>query len=322
MKIVVGDIGGTHARFALAQLTPGAPPSLGPMRKYRTGEHAGIASAWATFQGDCGGSLPAAAALGIAAPIEGDVLRFVNSSWEIGRHSLAGELGLDRLLLLNDFGAVAHAVAALPASAFDPLTGPATGLPPEGVTTVIGPGTGLGVSTLIRRDGQVTVVETESAHIAFAPQNEEEAALERAVRARYGRCSVERIVSGPGLLEILDRRDADAGAVWEAALSGGDSQAARALNLLVACFGAAAGDISLAHGSMSVVITGGLAGRMRERLTAPLFHERFVDKGRYRPRMERIPVLLCTEPEPGLFGAAVAFQRAFVSETAAPARAG
>jgi glucokinase len=207
-------------------------------------------------------------------------------------------------------------VSALPPGAFAPLAGPATGLPAEGVTTVIGPGTGLGVSMLIRRGGQVSVVETESAHIAFAPQGDEEAALERAVRARYGRCSVERIVSGPGLLEILDRR-ADAGAVWEAALSGADPQASRALDTLVGCFGAAAGDISLAHGSMSVVITGGLAGRMRERLASPLFHARFVDKGRYRPRMERIPVMLCTDSEPGLFGAAVAF-----SESAARERAG
>jgi glucokinase len=328
MKIVAGDIGGTHARFALAELAPGAPPALGPMHRYRTREHAGIASAWATFQRDSGGSLPAAAALGIAAPIEGEVLRFVNSAWEIGRHSLAGELGLDRLLLLNDFGAVAHAVAALPASAFAPLAGPATGLPADGVTTVIGPGTGLGVSTLIRRGGQVTVVETESAHIAFAPQSPEDAALEKAVRARYGRCSVERIVSGPGLLEILANLRGEQhgvlepGAVWEAALAGHDPQASQALDLLVACFGAAAGDISLAHGSTSVVITGGLAARMRERLASPLFHARFVNKGRYRPRMERIPVMLCTEPEPGLFGAAVAFQRTILSETAAPEQAG
>ncbi len=316
-RIVAGDIGGTHARFALAELHPGGRAVLGPMHKYRTREHQGIASAWAQFARDVGEDLPRAAALGIAAPIEGEVLRFVNSHWEIGRHSLAGELGLDRLLLLNDFGAVAHAVAALPPAALAPLCGPATGLPNEGVTTVIGPGTGLGVSILIRRGGEVTVVETESAHIAFAPQSEEEAALEHAVRARYGRCSVERIVSGPGLLEIVGQlgggaRDASqAGEVWDAALTGSDPIADRALGLLVGCFAAAAGDISLAHGSMSVVITGGLAARMQDRFRAPDFHARFVDKGRYRARMERVPVILCTEPEPGLFGAAIAFQRAF-----------
>jgi glucokinase len=317
VKIVAGDIGGTHARFAIAELRADAPPLLSAMRRYRTREHPGIESAWAQFARDIGGDLPRAAALGIAAPIEGEVLRFVNSSWEIGRHTLADEIGLDRLLLLNDFGAVAHAVSALPPAALAPLCGPATGLPAEGVTTVMGPGTGLGVSILIRRGEAVTVVETESAHLAFAPQNADEAALEQAVRARYGRCSVERIVSGPGLLEIVEQlgggpRDAlQAGALWDAAVNGTNKLGSRALDLLVGCFAAAAGDISLAHGSMSVVITGGLAARMRERLASPAFHARFVGKGRYRARMERIPVMLCTEPEPGLFGAAVAFQRAF-----------
>lgn len=317
MRIVAGDIGGTHARFALADLQPGAPPRLGPMRIYRTREHAGLRSAWGAFERDCGEPLPRQAALGIAAPIEGDVLRFVNSHWEIERQAIGQQLGLDRVLLLNDFGAVANAVAALGRGDFAPLCGPQIAVPPLGVTTVIGPGTGLGVSILVRRAGRTDVIETESAHIAFAPQSPQEEALERTVRTRYGRCSVERIVSGPGLLEIFDHLSGatssalDAGAMWSAAIEGTDALASRALDLLIGCFGAAAGDISLAHGSMSVVVTGGLANRMRNRLREPGFHDRFVDKGRYRVRMERIPVLLSTYPEPGLLGAAVGFQRAF-----------
>lgn len=317
MKIVVGDIGGTHARFALAELDRTQAPRLGPMHKYRTREHDGIASAWAAFERDCGGSLPRQAALGIAAPIEGEALRFVNSAWVIGRHAVQAELGLDRLLLLNDFGAVASAVSVLPPEAFAPLCGPAGALPAEGITTVIGPGTGLGVSILIRRDGGVQILETESAHIAFAPQCPDEAALEAAIRARYGRCSVERIVSGPGLLEIYAHFGGgawdvlDAGSLWAAALDGSDALASQALDLLVGCFGAAAGDFALAHGSMAVVVTGGLANRMQARLASPSFSDPFVGKGRYRARMERIPVRLCTYDEPGLLGAAAAFQRAF-----------
>lgn len=316
MKIVAGDIGGTHARFALADLAPGAPPRLGEMRRYRTREHGGLASAWKAFARDSGGDLPRSAALGIAAPIEGDVLRFVNSGWEIERHALQKELGLDRLLLLNDFGAVAYAVSVLPADALEPVCGPAVGLPAEGITTVIGPGTGLGVSILIRRGGRTEVIETESAHIAFAPQTEAEQALERAVRVRYGRCSVERIVSGPGLVEIHAQLGGvwdvlDAGTLWAAAVDGSDPLTSEALDLLVGAFGAAAGDVSLAHGSISVVITGGLANRMKERLRSPLFRDRFVAKGRYQGRMERVPVMLSTYPEPGLLGAAVAFQLTF-----------
>ena len=314
MRIVVGDIGGTHARFAIAELRSGEAPVLAEMQKYRTNEHDGLASAWEAFARDSGGALPPAASLGIAAPIEGEVLRFVNSGWEIRPQTLDRELGLERLHLLNDFGAVANAVSVLPPDALEHLCGPDTGLPTQGVTTVIGPGTGLGVSILIRRGGHMDVIETESAHIAFAPQGAEEAVLEAAVRARYGRCSVERIVSGPGLVEIyahLGGGTLDAGTLWAAAVEGSDPIASRALGILIGCLGAAAGDVALAHGSMSVVITGGLANRMKDYLRGPLFQHRFTDKGRYRPRMERIPVLLSTYDEPGLLGAAVAFQRRF-----------
>ncbi len=315
MRIVAGDIGGTHARFAIAELMPGAPPLLGPMHKYRTREHADFGSAWAAFQRDNGGELPDAAALAVAIAIEGEVLRFPNNDWALDRRTLAAELGLNRLVLLNDFGAVAHAVSALGTDSFEALGGPEAQPEAEGVTTVIGPGTGLGVAAFLRRGGRVEVVETEAAHMAFAPQTLEEEAVERVVRARYGRCSVERVVSGPGLVEIYAMLGGgewdvlDAGTLWGAAIDGSDPLAARALDLLVASFGAAAGDICLAHGSMRVVVTGGLANRMKARLATPLFHEPFCAKGRYRPRMERVPVQLCTYAEPGLLGAAVAFQR-------------
>lgn len=319
MKIVAGDIGGTHARFALAELQAGALPVLGEMRRYRTREHAGIASAWAAFARDCGRDLPTSAALGVAAPIEGDVLRFVNSDWAIGRWTLAEELGLQRLLLLNDFGAVANAVSVLPRDAFERLAGPDVALAGEGITTIVGPGTGLGVSILMQRGEHIAIIETEAAHIAFAPQSQEELTLRAAIDAHYGRTSVERIVSGPGLIEIYNFLGGgswdvlDAGTLWAAAVAGADPLASRALDILVGCFGAAAGDIALAHGSMAVVITGGLANRMAERLKGPLFRDRFVDKGRYRGRMERIPVMLSTYAEPGLLGAAAAFQRAYPS---------
>ena len=319
MKIVVGDIGGTHARFALAELRSGAAPAIGPMHKYRTREHQGLASAWAAVGRDCGERLPRQAAFGVAAPIEGEVLRFVNSGWEIDRAAAPAVLGLDRLLLLNDFGAVANAVSVLGAESLRRLGGPDSELPTDAPVTVMGPGTGLGVSVLLRRKGRVEVIETEAAHIAFAPQTEAEEALERAIRARHGRCSVERLVSGPGLVAIYAALGGgawdvlDAGTLWAAAVDGSDALASRALDLLVGIFGAVAGDIALAHGSMGVAITGGLANRMAERLASAAFHDRFVDKGRYRGRMERVAVHLSTYPEPGLLGAAVAFQRTSAS---------
>jgi glucokinase len=316
MQIVAADIGGTHARFALAELVPGARPLIGEMRRYRTREQAGLEAAWARFARDCGGDLPRAAAIAVAAPIEGDVLTFMNSDWRIDRHGLAGALGLDRLTLLNDFGAVAHAVSAMAADDLVPLCGPGD-LPREGVTSVIGPGTGLGVSILDRRGGRVTVIETEAAHIGFCPLDPEEEELSDALAARYGRASVERVVSGPGLVDIyrfLGGGDWDvnkAGLLWDAAVDGADPIAEKALGILVRCFGAAAGDVALAHGAMGVAITGALANRIAALLQSPAFEARFTAKGRYRARMQRTPVRLLTYAEPGLLGAAIAFERAF-----------
>ena len=315
MQIVAADIGGTHARFALAELIPGARPRIGEMRKYRTREHAGLAEAWAKFARDSGGDLPRAASLAVAAPIEGGTLTFMNSDWRIERDGLDGALGVDRLMLLNDFGAVAHAVSAMEPEEFIVLTGPGD-LPAGGVASVIGPGTGLGVSILDRRGGGVTVIETEAAHIGFSPLDPEEEELADALTARYGRASVERVVSGPGLIDIYrflgggDWEANKAGALWDSAIDGGDPIAERALAILVRCFGAAAGDIALAHGAMGVAITGALANRIAALLRTPMFEARFTAKGRYRARMLRTPVRLLTYQEPGLLGAALAFQRA------------
>jgi glucokinase len=316
VKIVAADIGGTHARFALAEIGDGALPRLGAMRRYRTREHEGLASAWAAFERDCGEPLPRSAALAIAAPIEGEILTFMNCDWRIRRATLAADLGLDRLTLLNDFGAVAYAVSVLGPDSLESITGPDAPFPDEGVTTVLGPGTGLGVAMFRRSAGEVAIIETEASHIAFAPLDAEEEGLRDSLAARYGRASVERVVCGPGLIDIYrylcggDWDETRPGDLWSAAIDGTDPAAARALAILVRCFGAACGDISLAHGAMGVAITGGLANRIKHLLRGAEFTERFLAKGRYRPRMTRIPVKLVTTEEPGLLGAAVAFGRA------------
>ena len=313
--IVVADIGGTHARFAIAELVPGERPRIGAMKRYRTGEYPGLASAWQRFAADSGGSLPASAAIAVAAPIEGETLWFMNCDWRIPRFTIAEELGLEQLILLNDFGAVAHAVSVLREDELEPIHGPEQ-LPEQGVTTVIGPGTGLGVAMLARGPARVQVIETEAAHIGFSPLDPEEEELADAIVARYGRTSLERIVSGPGLIDIYrflggtgEFEPNRAGELWTAAIDGTDAIAVHALDILVRCFGAGAGDITLAHGAMGLAITGGLANRIKALLRSPTFAARFTAKGRYRERMHRVAVVLATYPEPGLLGAAVAFER-------------
>ena len=309
MRIVAADIGGTHARLALTELEPGQRPRLGEVRKYRSSEHAGLTEIWAKFERDVG-ALPKAAAIAVAAPIEGDTLTFMNNDWRIPRFGIAEVLRLEQLTLLNDFGAVAHAVSVMAPSEVIAVCGPGE-LPADGVTTVLGIGTGLGVAILDRRDS-IRVIETEASHIGFRPLDEEEEALSDHLTALYGRASVERVCSGPGLLDIhrfLGGEAENSGGLWGTAIAGVDPIAEKALAILVRCFASAIGDIALAQGAMGVAITGGIANRIVHLLQAPAFEARFTAKGRYRARMLRTPVRLVTEPEPGLLGAAIAFQR-------------
>lgn len=311
MKIVAGDIGGTHARFALADVADGKVVSLGEPVVLRTREHAGLPAAWAEFGRRLGEPLPRYAAFGIAGPITGGPVHFLNSPWVVDPATLATDLSLDMHLLLNDFGAMAHAVHALGPDCFDHLAGPHLPLPPDKPISVIGAGTGLGVAVLQRLERGIAVLETEGAHIHFAPLDEAERQVSDAIAAKYGRTSVERVVSGPGLGDIVrtfapgDPRD-DA-ALWAAAIAGEEASTRDALALFLGAYGAAVGDLSLAHGSLGIALTGGLTNRMKHLVAASAFHARFCNKGRYRERMEAIPVKLVTHPQPGLFGAAAAF---------------
>lgn len=292
---------------------PGERPRLGAVRRYRTPEHDGIGSAWRAFARDSGEKLPRAGSFAVAGPVGEGIVRFVNSKWTVDPAGLKKELGIDSFALLNDFGAVARAVAVLKPSELEPICGPAGPIPQDHTVSVMGPGTGLGVAILLRRGGHSEVIETEGSHIGFAPLNGDEQRMADELRQRYGRASVERLVSGPALIDLYrcngggDWDVGNAGGLWSAALEGRDPIAAEALDQLVKCFGSVAGDLSLAHGAGSVAISGGLARRMADRLRSPLFVGRFVAKGRYRARMEMVRVRLVTHPEPGLLGAALAF---------------
>ena len=316
-RIVAGDIGGTNARFALAEVADGRVVSLGEPIILPTKDHAGLPGAWQAYGALIGEPLPRLAALAIAGPVTGGPVGFLNSHWVVYPDTLEQDLGLDRALLLNDFGAMAHAVHALGAEHFVQVCGPDQPLPEHGAISVLGPGTGLGVAVLQRTSVGPVILETEGAHIHFAPLSEIEARVSERIAAKYGRTSIERIVSGPGLGDIVramapgDRRDDPT--LWQAAIAGEERLLREALSLFLDSYGAAAGDLSLAHGAMAVALTGGLTNRLLPLIPGSGFHRRFCAKGRYRPRMETVPVKLVTHPQPGLFGAAAAFAREHVS---------
>ncbi len=319
-EIVAADIGGTNARFALARVAGGRVVSLGAPATLAVADHAGLEAAWAAFAAIVGRPLPRAAAIAVAAPIEGAVLKLTNSPWIIRPDALAATLGLDAHVLVNDFGAVGHAVAAVGAEHLRHLCGPDRALPPDGVVTIVGPGTGLGVAALYRIGGSPRVVETEGGHVAFAPTDDFEDALLARLRERHRRVSVERIVAGAGLAAIHETLCAVAGAavpprddraLWAAALAGTDAPAAAALDRFCLALGGVAGDLALAQGAAAVVIAGGLGLRLADHLPRSGFAARFTAKGRFEAKMAAMPVKLITHPQPGLQGAAAEFAARF-----------
>lgn len=315
-RLVAIDIGGTHARFALAEVENGRVVHLAPESTYKTAEHASLQLALEAFAAEQKEPLPRNAAIAIAGPIHGDVLKLTNNPWIIRPALISAKLNMDRHTLVNDFGAVAHAVAGCGSQHLQHLCGPNEDLPARGVISVVGPGTGLGVAYVLRTRDDYHVGETEGGHIDYAALDPIEDDILKHLRNRFRRVSAERVVSGPGLnniygaLAILEGRPVpqiDDKALWTAAMAGSDSLAAAALDRFCLSLGAVAGDIALAQGASGVVIAGGLGLRLAAHLPRSGFAQRFIAKGRFERMMSDIPVKLITHPQPGLYGAAVAF---------------
>jgi len=317
--IAAADIGGTHSRFALADLDHGSVVALHESIKLTTADHASFQLAWEEFGRRLASPLPSELAVAFAGPV-GEVLKLTNNPWVIRPYLMKERLGVERHTVVNDFGAVGHAVATLGVEHFQHICGPERPLPDEGLVTIVGPGTGLGVASLLRRMSGYEVIETEGGHVDFAPLDTIEDQILSHLRSKFRRVSAERIASGQGLWNLYetlaaieDRPATFLGEkeLWAAALGGSDSLANAALDRLCLTLGSVAGDLALAQGASAVVIAGGVGLRLAEHLPRSGFRERFVAKGRFEQRMAELPVKLITHPEPGLFGAAAAFAREY-----------
>jgi glucokinase len=315
-QIAVADVGGTHARFAIADIDGGQVVALGEPVTLKTSEHGSFQLAWHEFGKRLGSALPNELAIAFAGPVGGEVLKLTNNPWVIRPALIKERLGVDRYTIVNDFGAVGHAVATLGPDQFRHLCGPDRPLPGNGVISIVGPGTGLGVAAVLRRAGSYQVIETEGGHIDFAPLDVLEDRVLTELRRHFRRVSIERVASGQGLwnlyeaLGAIEKRDLifhDDKALWAAALAGSDSLAIAALDRLCLTLGAVAGDLALAQGANSVVIAGGVGLRIADHLAQSGFRDRFIAKGRFERRMDEMPVKLITHPQPGLIGAAAAF---------------
>ena len=318
-RIAVCDVGGTHTRFGIAATKALRATALSDPIVLQTGEYSSFNLAWEEFGRRLGSPLPRELAIAFAGPVGRDVLKLTNSPWTLCPARMREELGIVQLTIVNDFGAVAHAVPWLEEGDFRRVCGPARPLPKEGVITIVGPGTGLGVAALVRHsDGSYYVLETEGGHIDFAPLDPVEDHVLAKLRKSFGRVSVERLVSGRGLRTLYEALGAienrplaihDERALWSAALNDSDTLAAAALKRFCLSFGAVAGDLALSQGAAAVVIAGGVGLRLADHLPVSGFRDRFIAKGRFERQMDEMPVKLIVNTHPGLLGAATAFLR-------------
>jgi glucokinase len=307
MDGLVGDIGGTHARFALA--------SHGAILEPRTYANKDYPSAEAAIEAYLSSikprRQPKRVVVAVAGPVTDGAIDFTNSDWILSEDQLRRAGGFQAARLINDFAAQALGAPRTAAHGLK-LIGPAVRGEPEETLAILGPGTGFGVAGLTRQGGREIVLATEGGHAGFAPCDEVEVQVWRWLQRRHDHVSIERILSGPGLYELyqalaeIEGKPAaltDQRAVQAACKT--DALAGATVERFCLILGAAAGDLTLALGARGgVYVTGGVAQGLAEQIAAGGFRQRFEAKGRFEAYMQAIPTWLILEPYTALIGAA------------------
>lgn len=315
--LLVADIGGTNARFAVARVA-GGEVELDHVQSLPAREHPSLLLAVASYL-DSLPHRPTSGVLAVAGPVTDGTVDLTNSPWQVSDVALE-TLGLSPVRLINDFEALAAAAPRLPSSGLSHLGGPLSGAA-EATLAVMGPGTGFGVSILGRAAGGHSVaMATEGGHAAFAPADAVEEEIVRVLWPRFGRVSIERLLCGPGLINLhsalaeIEGRPApqtqSPADITAQALADASSPEAATLTRFCAMLGSVAGEIALTTGARGgVYIAGGIAPRILPFLKASPFRQRFEAKGRYSDYLAAIPTWVITHPYPALLGAALSAAR-------------
>ncbi|QGM47480.1 glucokinase [Methylocystis heyeri] len=304
---LVADIGGTNARFALIE--PDGRISC-PWRCL-VDDHASMAQAIEVYLAHAGEARPRQAALAVAGPVIGDQVTMTNHPWSFSIQALAQSLGFDRLRVVNDFVANALAIPHLTEESRAQI---GEGVPVPGASIgVIGPGSGLGVSALAPSPAGLTPVEGEGGHVTMSPADERESLVIEILRRRYGHVSAERVLSGPGLVNIYSALCEAAGAVAhdyipeqisDPSILQKDARAGEALAMFCAMLGTVAGNLALTLGARGgVYIAGGIVPRLGDYFERSQFRRRFESKGRFEAYLKNIPTYVVTHPALALLGA-------------------
>ena len=320
--ILAGDIGGTNARLAFYEVQNNefklAKMSIFPSRQY-----SGLEQIVAEFV-KASDIHPTQACFGIAGPVNNGRVEASNLPWIIEAKRLADELRIQSAVLINDLEATGWGIGALSASDLVPLNNVISiSGASQGNQAVIAAGTGLGQGGLYWDGKRHHVFASEGGHCDFAPEGELQVELYNYLRSRYGHVSYERVLSGPGLINIFEflrdtgrgkppdwlvaemvEKDA-AAVISNAALKGQCPLCEQALNVFTSIFGAEAGNLALKlKATGGVFLAGGIAPKILPKLATPMFLEAFLSKGRLRHLMEIIPIQVITNDKLGLLGAA------------------
>jgi glucokinase len=310
--VLVADIGGTNARFALANL---ATLQLSDIHQVRCAEHPNLEEALCNYIGRLKAP-PAQASIAVAAPVTGAEIKLTNSPWSFTPFGLCRKAGLERVHVVNDFEALAASLPHLTESEVFRIGG---GAPEEHAAKVaLGPGTGLGVAGLVWSGERWIALPGEGGHMTLGAADERQLALLERIRKGRDHLSVERVLSGPGLAALYQAVAASHG-LTPAALepndvlmrgsSGEDEVAAEALDLFVSCLGSFAGDTALMLGARGgVYLGGGIAPKIVAKLTSGAFRRAFEDKGRMGAYLASIPIYVITADFAALKGAAAALR--------------
>lgn len=308
---LLGDIGGTNARFAW-QEAPGA--ALSDVVTYPCSGHESLLHAMQHYLHEHAKPVPRWCAVGIANPIVGDQVQMTNHDWSFSISAVQRSLGAERLLVINDFTALALALPALGRSDLRQVGG-ADALP-DAPIGLIGPGTGLGVSGLLpanKHRGSVPL-KGEGGHVTLAGATDLEDEVIRGLRRRFGHASAERALSGPGLVNLYEvlcemagvaSQRFSASEISAAAAAGSDPRCVQAQALFFSFLGTIAGNLALSLGALGgVYIGGGIVPRLGDRILASDFRARFESKGRFKPYLAEIPVYVVNAVvPPALIGA-------------------
>lgn len=316
MKLLTGDIGGTNTRLAVYDLAEGRLVD-GAAEVYPSGDYPSLPAILAAFCGQCG-SVIDAGCFAVAGPVRNGRSEITNLPWVVDAAGIGTAFGWRDVALINDLEAIAWGIDALDDS--DCITLNAGEPDAGGNRAVIAAGTGLGQAGLCRAAGHYHPFASEGGHADFAPADAEQARLLSWLADKYGHVSWERVVSGPGLVDLYgycrERRQAPmpdwlvqaedpAATISAAALDGRDEACRDALDIFVRCYGAEAGNLALKQmATAGVYLAGGIAPKLLERLQQGDFMQAFTAKGRMGKLLKSIPVRIVINGQVSLLGAA------------------